>query len=191
MAPVAPRRTLAWVSTFCAHCGIGEYSRHLLGALPTGAWEVTVFSAREAATVGDSRWPVVPCWDRGSDALDDLIEAVRAHRPDRLVLQFHYDFFKPGPLAAFMDAVAGMGIPSVVIYHTTAPREVAGEWVDILKARPGLARADLHLLHQASEVAAFARRHGADRVRAFVHGCAVPPARTLAEARAGDRKSVV
>lgn len=186
MDSLTPRRSLAWVSTFGGRCGIAEYSKYMLSALPRDAWEIHVLSAQDEDSPAEGPWSVVPAWERQAEDLTGLLEEVRRIHPDRLVVQFHYDFFDLSALAAFLEEIALLGIPSTLIYHTTSPREVGGQWLNVLDRRPGLDAACSHLLHQEAEMAAFQERFGRKHVAHLVHGCAMAPERTIAEARAGS-----
>ena len=122
--PPPPPVRLTWVTTWSVRCGIAEYSRTLLGALPRGG-------LAEPVILADERTP--PCggaraaWRLGDEAsVAELIAAVAAADGDVTVIQHQPGLLQWPWLGRLVDSLADAGKPAVVTLHnTTHLRDIA------------------------------------------------------------------
>ena len=113
----APVR-LTWVSSWGVRCGIAEYSRGLIEALPPeGIGDVTLFADDRTLPTGRVR----PAWRLGDAAsVDDLIAALAKADADVTVIQ-HQPMLLPWPwLGRVIDSLADGGRVAVVTLHNTS-----------------------------------------------------------------------
>ncbi len=157
-----PRRPVrvAWISTWGVRCGVAEYSRNLLDALPLGpeiAGVTVLCDRRTDPSEEDAAFKIRPAWTIGGrESMRDLATAIASVDPDILVLQHQPGLIEWGALAMLLELPALAHRCVVVTLHTTrhllhAP---AKERRDAVAALAGIARvlvhtvADLNLLKQ-------------------------------------------
>ncbi len=159
LAPPPPPVRVAWISSWGVRCGVGEYSRHLVSALPDSPelGELVVLAdervgASEAAG-GEPR--VQPCWRLGgADGMAGLARAVAREDADVVVVQHQPGLFGFGVLAGLLRAPEMAGRAACVTLHNTRHllNVPEGERADALAALAGASRvivhtpADLHRL---------------------------------------------
>jgi glycosyltransferase involved in cell wall biosynthesis len=114
LAPPAPTTRTAWISTWDVGCGIAEYARALLDAMP-----------REGITVlADERTParphVHPAWRLGDPKnVDRLTQAVARLDADIVVIQHQPGLMEWAMLAQLVRQLVYQGRGVVVTLHNT------------------------------------------------------------------------
>ncbi|WP_159014590.1 FkbM family methyltransferase [Acidisoma sp. S159] len=124
LTPPSPGLRVGWISSWDVRCGIAEYSRHLIAALPVSAVteSVTIFADDRTAPQGhlDSRIKVLPCWELGLDkGVFALSHAVAAIDPQVLVIQHQPGLVPWGRLAEFLGSSAIRARSVVIVLHST------------------------------------------------------------------------
>ena len=147
--PPPPLARVAWITSWDVRCGVAEYARHLIDALPPAAGIAChVILADDRTADQPSGAPRVRgCWRAGDPAsLPHLASAITSEDPDIIVVQ-HQPGLMPWPGLARMLALVG-GRTVVVTLHNTvglaeldaAPRQI------VLDALGTAARIAVHTL---------------------------------------------
>ena len=180
LAPAPPPLTVAWITTWDVRCGIAEYARHLLAALPGPA---TVFADLRTAACSTERVRVHPLWGAGdAESLPPLLSAILRHDPGALVIQHQPGLFTWPTLAALLAAAAVRRRVVCVTLHNTAdllehPLAVRGP---ALAALASISRVVVHTLQDVNRLAALGL---VENVTLIPHGAPPPepavPARVL------------
>ena len=147
--PASPIR-LAWVSSWDVRCGVAEYSRTLLEAMPRdGMAESVVLTDDRTAAQAGSR----PVWRIGGpDSAGRLATAIAQVDPDIVLVQHQPALLPWLGLAELVDALAESGRAAVVTLHNTRHLlEIAPQ--DRLATVAALARAARILVHTVADVA--------------------------------------
>ena len=124
LSPPATPLRVAWISSWGVRCGVGEYSRHLVSALPNspalGELVVLADERAEAREATDKGPRVRPCWrvgDAGSVA--GLARAVAQEDPGAVVVQHQPGLIGFAALAALLRAPEMSGRVTCVTLHNT------------------------------------------------------------------------
>ena len=116
----APRnaRPAVWITPWGVRCGVAEYARQLVAAMPE---PVTIL----ADTRADAGAGVHPVWTTGADlALPALATAIQQQDPRIVVIQHHPALIGWTALPGLLAAPALVGRVVCVVLHNT--REIAG-----------------------------------------------------------------
>ena len=123
LAPPRLPIRIGWVSTWNVRCGIAEYSRNLLNALPLGPQVagVTVLADRRShASIAKRGLRVRPAWDTADpDSMADLAAAIAQEDYDIVMVQHQPGLIKWGALADLLTRAELRARPVVVTLHTT------------------------------------------------------------------------
>ncbi len=168
--PPEPLR-MAWVTSWAVRCGVAEYSRHLLGAMPEQAdvshvvlWDDRTPAEGEGAAVGRAVWNLARA---GNVARFEA--AVAAEDPGAVVLQHQPGLIPWAALPDWLGSTVLEGRVVVLTLHNTRDLDdLAG---DVLEAvRVALARADRVVVHTERDLARLRRLGLAANVALFPHG---------------------
>lgn len=178
----APRT--AWVSSWNTRCGLATYSRYLLETWAGLGGEVTVYASRTGARTGLDGVRVRRCWDDFSRPdLAELESQLLANRPEVVVVQFHFGYFRVREFGGFLRRMKAAGVPVVVVLHATAPVDAENLRASLDEITDELAGAARLLVHGEEDVAQLASLGLSDNVELFPHGTAARPIRDMAAAR--------
>jgi len=86
---------LAYVSTYLPqHCGIATYTDYLIHGIRTVEPKlgVTIIAEKEASSVDDGNFKVIPCWDRNEDYTEAIFNQARNF--DTVHIQHEYSIYK-------------------------------------------------------------------------------------------------
>lgn len=122
---VADRR-VAHLATTGLRCGIGEYARHLIAALKAeGAANLLLAatSDQEVQDLANLPQPALIAWKRDTvdwrygAILPEALSAIRAWRPDRLIVQYHPSFYARGDIEHLVRSALAAGVATRVVVH--------------------------------------------------------------------------
>ena len=120
--PHVPRPKLAWVTTWKIRCGIGEYSRMLLGKFPEAERDVTVLcdTRTEDADLAGLGPLARKAWRRiDPSSMNDLAEAIERTGASVVVIQHHHALIRWGDLAVLLQDDRVRTRRVVVTMHNT------------------------------------------------------------------------
>ena len=117
-APAVCAARLAWITTWDVRCGIANYARALLDAMPrTGIARLAILC--DDRTPGDGG-AVRPCWDLDpASGIDALVTAVRDEDADLVMIQHQPGLLSWSNLAALVVTLVDDGRAVVVTLHNT------------------------------------------------------------------------
>ena len=181
LAGPPPPARIAWVSSWGVRCGVAEYSRALVEAMPRErVARLAVLCDDRAEGDGDA---VRACWALGAErGVDRLLDAVRSEDADVVVVQHQPGLLPWDRLAEVLAALAAEGRATLATLHNTqhlleAP---AGERQAVVAALGGAARI---LVHTQADLVRLGELGLQDRLTLLPHGApaALParPARPL------------
>lgn len=186
--PKAKIIRLGMVTTWNQRCGIAEYSKYFLEALPSNV-KPQVFGARSHAIIPDSgNVPfVIRCWDPGNEKQDlsELLEAIRHSGVEVVHFQFNFGLFNLSSLVRAIEALKELEICVVLTFHSVRSVPVLSE--TLVRMAPKLKAADLLLVHTKEDKKYLAGLGLDDKVKVLPHGQVVFPNRSVAEVRAALR----
>ena len=146
-APPAPALRLTWVTSWGVRCGIAEYSRALLDALPREGLAAPVVLADDRAPPDAG---VQRAWQLG-DGIERLLGAILRADGDLTVIQHQPMLLGWGELGLLLGRMEQAGRPVVVTLHNTAHLlEIEPDERDV--AVRGLARAARLLVHTLADL---------------------------------------
>ena len=171
LAPPPRPLRLAWVSSWAAPCGIAEYSRHLLDALPRDGMADPVILCDDRTAAAPN---VRPSWRAGdADSADRLAAAIARADGDVTVVQHQPGLLPWAGLARLLDQLADAGRVVVVTLHNT--RDLAdtapGDRAVAVRALGRVARILVHTLADLHELDA----HGVAASATLLAHPAPPP----------------
>ena len=120
LAPPASPVRVAWATPWHVRCGVAEYTRHLIAALPVtqDVEQIILSDTRTNAMDGSVR--VRPAWVLGDSASVGAFEsAVIAEDPDVVVIQHQPGLMPWDGLAKWLTSPALAGRISIVTLHNT------------------------------------------------------------------------
>ena len=143
LAAAAPVTRVAWISSWNVACGIAEYSRALLDAMP-----------REGITMlADDRTPEAPAvkvaWRLGDpDNAERLVQAVGQLDADVIVVQHQPGLFDWTVLAQMSDFLVRQGRVVIITLHNTRHlvERPAADRDQVVRALDSVARVLVHTL---------------------------------------------
>ena len=194
MGPAPPPVRIAWVSSWGVRCGVAEYTRKLIAAMPSSdAIDGHVVLADERtqvipATDPANGWPhFVTAWTIDEPAGHDrLPRAIMRQDADVVVIQHHPGLMRWNALAALLTGPALTSRTAVVTLHATHNLSVLDRRVrdEVCAALAGVARIVVHTLadlHRLQDLGL------ADNVTLVPHGArAALPARQTGDARSSS-----
>jgi FkbM family methyltransferase len=151
---------IAWISSWNVRCGIAEYSRFLLEAMPESPaiGTVTVLCDRRATDGADGAWRVDPCWDLGlASGAADLARRIAVADPRIVVIQHQPGLIAWPALAELLKSAALTERIVVLTLHATqrlfdAPDDTRRA---LAEALGGLARIIVHTVADLNRLKAF------------------------------------
>lgn len=157
---------IGWISTWNTKCGIAEYSKFLVGAMPVTP---TIFASSALELIQADGSNVVRCWDQENDTLDRLSGEIDKHSINCLVIQFNYNFFNFSKLSNFIFKQVGNGRSMFFVFHSTNdPENVDGkslsDLVDCLKVCTKI------FVHTRRDIENLKRKGITGNVDIFPHG---------------------
>ena len=118
-------KTIAVVTSWGSHCGISQYMRSLLGALPPGKYDPVILADTTALGPGGAP-TVVRCWSRESEDVSGIVTALDRRTIDLLLVEFNWGYINPGALAVIIREATDRRIPTIVQLHSTDDRCIFG-----------------------------------------------------------------
>jgi FkbM family methyltransferase len=153
LAPPRQPVDIAWISSWDVRCGIAEYSRHMLDAMPesprVGAITVLCDDRTPPAPQAKGRYPVRPCWRLGLHAgTAELAQVIAAQDARIVVIQHQPGLIGWAALAALLASPALRERLVVVTLHATLRilDASASEQRDILVELARVARVVVHTI---------------------------------------------
>ncbi len=174
---------LAWISTWNVPCGIAEYSRHLVEALPKGTVRnLTIFADNRSTELKGDGLRVLPSWELEDRDIGQLAEAVADDAPDALVIQHHPGLISWPRLTELLTDPRVTGRPVVVTLHNVQ-HLIGTPLAERSAAVHALQRATFVLVHAFRDLASLSKIGLARNVRLFPQGARgtrlEPPIRDL------------
>ncbi|MCB8883169.1 FkbM family methyltransferase [Acidisoma cellulosilytica] len=188
MNPPPPPMRLGWMSSYDVRCGIAEYSRHLIEALPASdrIGSVTIFADKRtsAQSLTDNGHKVMASWTLGlPDGIRPIEHAIASDDPHVLVIQHQPGLFQWQELAKLVSSAALRARIVVLVLHSTTriwdiPEELRPP---VIAALNSIARVIVHTLDDLNQL----KKLGLiENVTLLAHGARVPeseptPARAI------------
>lgn len=144
-------RRVGVVTSWACRCGIAEYSRSLLRAVPSGRFEFIVLADEESGLQDNSGFVVERCWRRSSEDVSGILDAARRHGVELVIVEFNWGYLNPRPLGLLLKALVESNTPAIVQMHSTDNRVLHGETQSIASAADGLATAVAIIVHSAED----------------------------------------
>ena len=160
LAPPRPPLEIGWVTTWGVPCGVAEYARQLVAAVPVPA---TIFADRRIAASGpDDLVAVHPLWTAGDVAtLPGLERAILRADPPVVVVQ-HQPGLMPWPMLASLLTSPALScrVVCVTLHNTRALLDVDGtERAGVLQALGAVSRVVVHTLADVNGLATLGLVH--------------------------------
>lgn len=149
-------RRVGVVTSWGSRCGIAEYSRSLLAAVPAGRFEFLVL-ADDDVEFADDDTRVVRCWRRGDDDVRGILDAVRAEGLEAVVFEFNWGYLNPGAMGEVLRALHAAGVATVVQFHATEGRPVDGRFETLDCIASELAATEVLVAHSDADEAELRR----------------------------------
>lgn len=157
LSPPLPRLRIAWVTSWEVRCGVAEYARQLLRAMPDNpavASHVILSDSRWSAAgrpLGALAYRTQPCWRIGdSGSLSGLAAAISAEDPHVVVVQHQPGLIGWTGLAELLLSPTLQGRTVIVTLHNTA--HLAEEEPDRAAVVAALRRVDRLLVHATGDL---------------------------------------
>ncbi len=186
LAPPAEKARVAWISSWDVRCGIADYSRYLLDALPREGMAELVILADHRTAAAATEGRVRTAWRAGDlESAPALARAVAQEDPHVVVVQHQPGLLPWAGLVALLDDAALSARASIVGLHNTAHLlDISGEeQAAVLRA---LAKTSRILVHTLADLNRLAGLGLLDNVALLPHGAPAPrprrPARDLPRA---------
>jgi glycosyltransferase involved in cell wall biosynthesis len=114
-------KTIGWISSWNAPCGIAEYSRHLLDGLRCAdpMLRVAIFCDSRTTVGGSAQETVDPCWTVGTKDIKPIVRAMSDARLSRLVIQHHPGLLPWPSLCDLLGSAALPDMPILITLHNT------------------------------------------------------------------------
>jgi glycosyltransferase involved in cell wall biosynthesis len=157
-------RTLAVVTSWGSRCGIAEYSRSLLEAVPAGVFSIHVLADRDPTATDVGTFPVARCWDKGSAEIGGILEAIDRVRPDLVLVESNWGYLDIEGVGALIEAMAAKRVRTVVQLHAVYDHTSRGVARSLASIAGSLALASRVVVHGARDEA---------RVRELCPGCRI------------------
>jgi len=119
-------KRVAIVTSWASRCGIAEYTRSLVLAVPAGRFEFFVLADHEVDFTDKSGLLVERCWQKTGDDVTGILEAVQRLAIDLVVVEFNWGYLNPRPLRTLLTGIRAAGVPVVVQMHSTDDRVIDG-----------------------------------------------------------------
>jgi FkbM family methyltransferase len=167
---------IAWVSSWHQRCGVAEYSRLMLDALePDPAVSITVLCDHRTPSYAPlPGWlPHIPCWNAGSDCVDELLHAIARSDAHAVAVQHQPGLVAWRGLVRLIDGVLAQGRVLTVTLHNS--RDLLDQPPDDREALlAALARADRIVVHTVADLDRLAGLGLTQRVALFPQGVPAP-----------------
>ena len=158
LAPAAQTTRVAWVSSWNVACGIAEYSRALLNAMPPEG--ITILADQRAPEAPDVRL----AWRLGDpENAGRIAAAVGRLDADVVVIQHQPGLLEWGVLAQLTDTLVRQGRAVVVTLHNTRHlvERPAGERDKVVQSLDAVSRVVVHTLADIAALEAIGLRNPA------------------------------
>lgn len=98
-------------------CGVGDYTRNLVGHLALQGAPVAVWTLADEITSGPGVYPVITGWDRAG--VRNLVRRIREAHPAVVHLQYERSLFDQSTAVTLLlpELLRGLGIPLVTTFH--------------------------------------------------------------------------
>ena len=160
LAPARPALRIAWITSWATRCGVAEYSRHLIAALPDNpaiASHVVLSDDRAEPDPG-GQIRSLPAWSLANHGdVRRLLRAVVSEDPHVVVVQHQPGLIAWSGLAALIKSPVMAGRTVVVTLHTTRQlmQSDPEERLSVCAALGSVARVVVHTrddLHQTQDL---------------------------------------
>ncbi len=170
--PPRPPVRILWVTSWTVRCGVAEYSRHLLEALPPSPDMAEHVILADDRFAGEQSGGIASrvAWRFGeAGSMGQLISAISAEDPDVAVIQHQAGLIPWAGLAELLSAPALAGRPVMVTLHHTRDLPELDQALrsDVLTA---LSRVSRIIVHTRADVERLAALGLADTVLHVPHG---------------------
>jgi glycosyltransferase involved in cell wall biosynthesis len=169
-----PELRVGWLTTWNSRCGIAEYSRYILDALPHSRGPI--FANRTSDLLAEDGERVSRCWDSGrrEERLDEVYEQACAQGIDALVIQYNFGFFRLPVLANLITRLRAKGIAVYCVFHSTAPFQHGDEHVSLGDIRATLAQATRLFVHSVPDLNRLREWGLVENASMLLHGVPTP-----------------
>ncbi len=161
-APPRAPIDIGWVSSWDVRCGVAEYSRHLIEAMPASpaVGRVTVLCDKRTGPESDDDADprVLPCWELGAGAdVQELAKTIAIEDPRVVVVQHQPGLIDWDGLAALLNHAALRDRLVVTTLHSTLRLMDApdADRSAVLDALSGIARVAVHTIDDLNRLKAF------------------------------------
>jgi glycosyltransferase involved in cell wall biosynthesis len=171
--PQQRKIALGWVSTWNVECGVATYSHFMIGHLPAGWFDITIFANHEH-TIGEDGSNVHRLWTHREETLDRVVTAAVERKLDVVVFQYNYGFHKLVDLAAAVAQLEDAGISVYVFFHKTEEALIDGNTESIANVASELRYATRLVVHSVDDVNRLKSFGLIDNVVKLPHGAFKP-----------------
>ncbi len=174
MPQLNPESKVGWLTTWNSRCGIAEYSRYILDALPLQRGPI--FANRTTDLIVEDEERVVRCWDSGSrtENLDDVYEQACTTGIDALVIQYNFGFYKLAALESLLSRLQARGVAVYCVFHSTAAFQHGDEYISLEHVRDTLAGVQRIFVHSAPDLNRLKSYGLTDNSAMLLHGVRAP-----------------
>ena len=172
---------VALVTSFNSPCGIAEYSKSLINAMPALV-QTQVLADLEGMPINWQEEPEIKrCWwPEGRGNIQSLIESLNHTDADIIHIQTNFGLLGLEDLAKLIDSQQGIR-PVVVTLHRTKDREEIKPNLSLSTIQESLARAAAIIVHQQQDVKLLASWGLSTNVVKISHGTDQPWPRSKAD----------
>lgn len=136
------------VTTWNSACGIAEYSKYLLDAMPDDKIRWTILAPDGERPIGPESREVIRCWEnKWHGNLAKVLREIQCHSLDVVHFQFNFGFFDLGDLACALSQLKKEGRKVFITFHATKDLVIDGRTVSLGQIAASLRAVDRILIH--------------------------------------------
>ena len=171
------------VTSWACRCGIAEYTRSLIDAVPSGRFDFTVLADEASGAPDDAKLPVERCWRRTDDDVSRILAAVRERAIEMVVVEFNWGYLNPRPLGRLLAQLDAMNVPAIVQMHSTGDRVVDGTRQSLADVSTELSTARAIIVHSEADERRMLRLAPGAPIERAILGQAAYPDEVVTEVR--------
>ncbi|MEK6406216.1 MAG: glycosyltransferase [Acidobacteriota bacterium] len=167
------RRTIraGMVTTWNSACGIAEYSKYLVDAVPNDKIKWTILAQYGELTIGPDSREVIRCWeDRWHGNLAQVLRETQCRSLDVVHFQFNFGFFELRDFACALSQLKKEGRKVFITFHSTKDLVIDGGTVSLAQIAASLRAVDRILVHNDDDRKWLTSLGISENVTLFPHG---------------------
>lgn len=159
------------VTSWNSACGIAEYSKYLLNAVPDDKIEWTILAPAGELTIAPETREVVRCWkNRCQGNLSGVVQEIRSRSLDVVHFQFNFGFFELVDFASALSQLKSEGRKVFITFHATRDDFIDGKTVSLGQIASSLGAVDRILVHSDDDRKWLKSLGISENVTLFPHG---------------------